>query len=195
MARRAAALALPGGATIVTGADRSSADREALFTEVYTELRRLATAKAARLGASPTLQATALVHELYLRFERRDVSDWPTRQDFLIAAATAMRDIVVENVRSSRRQKRGGHLQRVSIEVAELEIELPNDDLLALDEALASLQGEHPEHARLVLLRYFAGLGADETAEVLGISPATFRRRWRFAWAWLRRKMAIDDPE
>lgn len=168
-------------------------DSEALFVEVYQELRRIAAAKMASLNPTASLQATALVHELYLRFQRRELPGWEDRDQFLFAAARAMRDILIEALRKKERIKRGGDRKRLVIELDHLEVAVPDEEIEQVHESLDRLESEHPEHAKLVLLRYFAGLSAAEVARALGISGATYRRRWRFAWAWLQRDMSSDD--
>ncbi len=157
-----------------------------LLPLVYDELRRLAAQKLAREKPGQTLDATGLVHEAYLRLvgdteARRPLKD---RGHFFAAAAAAMRRILIDNARRKRTQKRGGGLKRQPLEaVAAPE---PDEDLLALDEALEKLAAQDPVKARLVELRYFAGLTAEQAAEVLGISPSTADRHWAYARAWLR---------
>ncbi len=180
---------------LAPAADDFESNRAELFEQVYDELRRIAASKMARLSPGSTLQATALVHEVYVRFEQRGLQSWETRGHFFFDAARAMRDILVESARKKSSLKRGGDRQRLPIELANLEVDLPDDDIVSLHEALNQLEIHHPESARLVLLRYFAGIGADETAKVLGVSPATFRRKWRFAWAWLRRYMSDNEGD
>lgn len=154
-----------------------------LLPQVYDELRKLAAAKLAGENAGQTLDATALVHEAWLRLA--DVSvEWQDRTHYLRTAATAMRRILVDRARAKLSAKRGGDAQRVELS----DIAAPDraDDLLALDEALDKLAVEKPDHARLVELRYFAGLSGDEAAVALNVSPATADRMWRFARAWLQ---------
>jgi RNA polymerase sigma factor (TIGR02999 family) len=157
-----------------------------LLPLVYDELRRLAAGQLAREAQGQSLQPTALVHEAYLRLvgdpgEPRSFKD---RAHFLAAAAVAMRRILIDNARRKRAQKRGGGLQRQLLEaVAAPE---PDEELLAVDEALTKLATQDPIKARLVELRYFAGLTGDQAAEVLGISPTTADRHWAYARAWLR---------
>jgi RNA polymerase sigma factor (TIGR02999 family) len=155
-----------------------------LLPLVYDELRRLAARQLAQEKPGQTLQATALVHEAYLRL----VGDqhFANRRHFFAAAAEAMRRILVENARRKKRHKRGGDLQRV--ELPELAITAPDSDLrlLALDEALARFAGIEPTKAELVKLRWFGGLSLDAAAELLDISPSTADRWWAYARAWLR---------
>jgi RNA polymerase sigma factor (TIGR02999 family) len=164
--------------------DAQAASR--LLPLVYDELRRLAKQKLARERPGHTLVATALVHEAYLRLmgDKEEPRSFKDRAHFFAAAATAMRRILIDNARGKRAQKRGGGLQRQQLEaVAAPE---PDEDPLALDEALKKLAEKDPIKARLVELRYFAGLTSDQAAEVLGISPTTADRHWAYARAWLR---------
>jgi len=157
-----------------------------LLPLVYDELRRLAAQKLAREKPGQTLDATGLVHEAYLRLVGDTEAGRPLkdRGHFFAAAASAMRRILIDNARRKRTQKRGGGLKRQPLEaVAAPE---PDEDLLALDEALEKLATQDPVKARLVELRYFAGLTGEQAAEVLGISPSTADRHWAYARAWLR---------
>jgi RNA polymerase sigma factor (TIGR02999 family) len=157
-----------------------------LLPLVYEQLRALAARKMLQERPDQTLQATALVHEAYLRLAGEvHVREWDGRRHFFAAAAEAMRRILVENARRKGRLKRGGGAQRVSLEATELTVNNPPPDLLALDEALLELEQKHPEKAQLVKLRYFAGLTMDEAAQAMGISPRTARRVWAYARAWL----------
>jgi RNA polymerase sigma factor (TIGR02999 family) len=159
---------------------------EQLLPLVYDELRKLAAQKLAQEKPGQTLQATALVHEAYLRLVGPNApQDWKDRAHFLAAAAEAMRRILIDNARQKRRVKRGGGWQRMSLEDAEAVADAPADELLALDAALEGLAAIDPDKAKLVKLRYFAGLSLEEVAAVLGVSRATASRYWRFARAWL----------
>jgi RNA polymerase sigma factor (TIGR02999 family) len=163
---------------------------EQLLPLVYDELRRLAAEKLAQEKPGQTLQATALVHEAYLRLvDVEQAQQWNSRAHFFAAAAEAMRRILVESARRKGRLKRGGALRRCSIDVHEPVVEGPNIDVLALDEALAQLGVEHPEKAELVKLRYFGGLTLAEAAACLRMSTATADRHWRYARAWLARRL------
>jgi RNA polymerase sigma factor (TIGR02999 family) len=163
---------------------------EQLLPLLYDELRRLAAAKLASEKPGQTLQATALVHEAYLRLVGSDnAQQWSSRGHFFAAAAESMRRILVENARRKNRLKHGGDLDRVEVELTELPTRMAADDLLALDEALQRLQQEDPVKARLVTLRYFAGLTIEQASEVLGISRVTAFRYWTFARAWLHREI------
>jgi RNA polymerase sigma factor (TIGR02999 family) len=152
---------------------------------VYAELRRLAAAYMRRERMAHTLQPTALVHEAYLRLA--DAGGWNDRRHFIGIAARQMRQILVEHARARGAQKRWAGLDRVSISDALAAPEAASDMLPALDEALERLEAIDPEQARLVELRFFAGLSIEETAEALHLSPATVKRRWSLARAWLHR--------
>jgi RNA polymerase sigma factor (TIGR02999 family) len=168
---------------------------ELLLPLIYQELRQLAAQKLAQEKPGQTLDATALVHEAYLRLVGRDSQrPWNDRGHFLAAAAEAMRHILVDNARRKRRAKYGGGRQRVDLDE---QIPVPPggaDDLLALDEALHKLAAEDPEAAAVVQLRYFAGLSVEEAAQTLGISRAGAYRHWMFARAWLLRELCGDEP-
>jgi RNA polymerase sigma factor (TIGR02999 family) len=159
---------------------------EQLLPLVYDELRRLAAARMAEEKPGQTLQATALVHEAYVRLVGPDPDrQWGGRGHFFAAAAEAMRRILVDNARRRRAQKRGAHLERITLpDLAEPANDDPID-LLALDEALRKLEALHPQKAQVVQLRYFAGYTLEEAAEALGIARATAQRHWTFARAWL----------
>ena len=161
-----------------------------LLPLVYDELRRLAAQKLAREAPGQTLQATALVHDAYLRLVDSGMSrDWDSRGHFFAAAAEAMRRILVENARRKRAEKHGGRGKRQELDAVELSGEVPCGDLIALDEAMTRFAVEEPLKAELVKLRYFAGLTIEEAALALGISPATAKRHWAFAKAWLFREL------
>jgi len=167
-----------------------------LMPLVYDELRSLAADRLAREAPGQTLQATALVHEAYLRLigsdgERAD-DRWDGRGHFFAAAAEAMRRIVIDNARRRKRLKRGGGLERVHLELADLPANGAPDDLLALDEALTALAAAHPGKARLVGLRFFAGLTIEQAAEVMGIATSTADRHWAYARAWLYRRISAS---
>jgi len=166
---------------------------EQLLPLLYDELRKLAADRLAQERPGQTLQPTALVHEAYVRLVDGEPSQhWNSRGHFFGAAAEAMRRILVENARSRASLKRGGDYQRIDYP------DLPDDsnngqvDLEALDEALRKLELEHPEKAKVVKLRFFAGCTLEETAQILGISRATAQRHWVYARAWLYGKM--DKP-
>jgi RNA polymerase sigma factor (sigma-70 family) len=179
---------------------------EKLLPLVYEELRKLAAQKLAQERPGHTLQATALVHEAYLRLvgrrddERSAVVDgalaggagphtFASSRHFFLAAAEAMRRILVDNARKKKSRKRGGDLKRVDLFEDRLITEAPEEQLMALDDALAQFGKEQPRMTELVKLRFFAGLTLEQTAEALGISLRTAKRDWTFARAWLRRDM------
>lgn len=163
-----------------------------LLPLVYQELRRLAFSKLA-YEQHQSLQATGLVHEAYLRIVDADrPQKWNGRSHFFGAAAEAMRRILVDNARRRNSKKRGGDFKRVDVHDIELCDPGKSDELLALDEALTRLEAEWPEKARLVKLRYFAGLTNAEASEAIGVSTATGERHWRFARAWLHSQLADD---
>jgi len=165
---------------------------EALLPLVYEELRKLAASHMARERPGQTLQPTALVHEAYLRLIGGNDVDWNNRGHFFGAAAQAMRRILVEQARRRGRIKRGGDLQRVPLE------DLPDGrntdeiDFVVLDEALRRMELEDERMARVVMLRFFAGLSVEDTAEVMGVSPMTVKRDWSCAKAWLYDELNAD---
>jgi RNA polymerase sigma factor (TIGR02999 family) len=174
----------------IESGDPQAAER--LLPLVYDDLRKLAAQKLAREKPGQTLDATALVHEAYLRLvddadARRTFNN---RGHFFAAAATAMRRILIDNARRKRAVKHGGGLQRQPLDV----IAAPESDehILAVDEALTKLAANDPQKAKLVELRYFAGLTGEQAAEVLGISPTTADRHWAYARAWLRAEIGGD---
>jgi RNA polymerase sigma factor (TIGR02999 family) len=166
-----------------------------LLPLVYEELRQLAAQKLAQEKPGQTLEATALVHEAYLRLVDTDqVQHWNSRGHFFAAAAEAMRRILVEQARRKGRQKHGGGRQRVALEGLELVVDLTAAELLPLDEALSALAERDAQVAQLVQLHCFAGLSIEEAAEVLGLSPRTAYRDWAFARAWLYRALRGTEP-
>lgn len=167
---------------------------EQLLPVVYAELRQLAQQRLAREKPGQTLQATALVHEAYLRLiGGQDPARWDSRGHFFAAAAEAMRRILVENARRKRAERHGGRLERRDLDALEIAAESPPEDFLALDEALARLEAEDLTKAMLVKLRYFTGLTEEDAAKVLGISRTTAQRHWRFAKVWLLRELRGPD--
>jgi RNA polymerase sigma factor (TIGR02999 family) len=163
--------------------------QEDLWSHVYRELRILAASKMAHESPGHTLQATALVHEAWLRLGGGKGAGFPTRAYFFAAAGEAMRRILVEAARRKKRLKHGGNLERVEIDHVALAAPLPDDDLLALDEALTRLAEFEPRAAELVKILYFVGLTQEEAAKELGVSVATVERQWAFARAWLYREI------
>jgi RNA polymerase sigma factor (TIGR02999 family) len=168
-----------------------------LLPLVYEELRRLARSWMARRGPGQTLQPTALVHEAYLRLlgGKPPGSDWESRRHFFFAASRAMRDILVEQARRKASIKRGGGRRRVDAEHAEPAFEEPVTDMLALDEALKRLERDDSRKYRIVLLRFFGGLSARETAGIMDISLRTVEREWRYIRARLYQELAAAEPE
>lgn len=167
---------------------------EQLLPLVYDELRKLAAAKLANEKPGQTLQATALVHDAYIRLVDVEKSqEWNSRGHFFGAAAEAMRRIVIENARRKGRLKHGGAMQRVDLDAGILAGDLPQLDLIALDAALDKLADGEPQKAALVTLRFFGGMTMDEAANVLGVSLATAERYWTFAKSWLFAELA-DSP-
>lgn len=167
---------------------------EQLLPLVYDELRKLAASKMAQEKPGQTLQATGLVHEAYVRLvDVEKAQHWNSRGHFFGAAAEAMRRILVENARRKQRVKHGGQWQRAQVDVADLPTRMSPAELIALDEALENLERLDPPKAKLVKLRYFAGLSVDQAAEVLSISRVTAHRHWTFARAWLYREMTEGE--
>jgi len=177
----------------IEAGDPSAADQ--LLPLVYEALRKLAAAKLAQEKPGQTLQATALVHEAYIRLVDADsVQHWNSRGHFFAAAAEAMRRILVEQARHKRRLKHGGMMQRVDLHSDCAVGESAQVDLLALDEALATLAQAEPVKAQLVKLRFFTGLTMSEAADVLGVSLSAAERYWTFAKAWLFAELS-DHPK
>jgi RNA polymerase sigma factor (TIGR02999 family) len=167
--------------------DSRAADE--MLRQIYDELRRLAAQQLAHERPDHTLSPTALVHEAYLRLARDEKQNWEGRRHFFAAAAEAMRRLLVESARSKKRLKRGGDWQRMPIDGIAAPDDAAREDLLGLDEALTLLAKEDPIKARLVELRYFAGLTVEDAAECLGVSRATADRYWAYARAWLFERM------
>lgn len=169
----AAAAGLPGAA-------------EDLLPLVYDELRRVAARQLAHERPGQTLQATALVHEAYLRLvSPRSQPPWENRRHFFAAAAESMRRILVENARRKQRLRHGGDRDRVDLEVGDMPLGAPDEEILALNEAFDQFAAHDPQKAELVKLRFFAGLEEQEAADILGISRTTAARYWAYARAWL----------
>jgi RNA polymerase sigma factor (TIGR02999 family) len=168
---------------------------EELLPLVYDELRRLARARIAREPAGLTLQPTALVHEAYLRLvgPEGDEVRWDRRGHFFAAAALAMRRILVERARHYKRIKHGSGQQRVELNADQVAIDPATTDLVAIDEALDQLAAYDARKAQVVMLRYFAGLTVEETAQAMDLSPATIKNEWMLARAWLHRALAANQ--
>jgi RNA polymerase sigma factor (TIGR02999 family) len=164
-----------------------------LLPLVYDELRRLAESFLERERPDHTLQATALVHEAYVKLVDQHSARWNDRAHFFAVAAQAMRRILVDHARTHGRAKRGGGLRQVSLDTQAELAQRPDTDLLALDDALDRLAKDSPDSIRVVEMRYFSGMTIDETAAALGVSTATVEREWRYARAWLYRDLAGGD--
>ena len=167
---------------------------EELLPLVYEELRRLAAWRLAQERPGQTLQATALVHEAWLRIAGSNATVWEGRRHFFAAAAEAMRRILVEAARRKQRQRHGGGLERVEVEAVEISAPMRDDELLALDEALTRLSEINPEAVELVKLCFFVGLTQEQAAKELGVSVSTAERLWAYARAWLFRAMRKGLP-
>jgi len=176
----------------IEGGDPSAAEQ--LLPLVYEELRQLAAQKLAQEKPGQTLQATALVHEAYLRLvDTEKAQHWNCRGHFFAAAAEAMRRILIEQVRRKRSQRQGGARRRCELS-DEARVEIPlSDEAVDLDEALSKFSSTDPQAAELVKLRVFAGMTIEEVAEVQGVSPRTVKRNWAYARAWLGRELAAYD--
>ncbi|MCR9293507.1 MAG: sigma-70 family RNA polymerase sigma factor [bacterium] len=159
---------------------------EQLLPLVYQELRKLAAAKLSQEKSGQTLQATALVHEAYLRLVGNQDGQWDSRGHFFAAAAEAMRRILIDNARRKKAEKHGGQLQRQELADVAISCDQSPEELLALDEALVKLEVNHPRKAKLVKLRYFAGLTLPQAASALEISLSTAEKDWTYAKCWLR---------
>lgn len=173
-----------------------SGDAEAaqrILPLAYEELRRLAAAKLAHEPPGQTLQPTALVHDAWLRLGGDKQPRWENRAHFFGAAAEAMRRILIDNARRKHRNKHGGGLRRVSWENLDVAITTDSETLLAVDEALARLAQHDPVGARLVELRFFAGLSNVEAARVIGLSERTAKRNWAYARAWLHKALTTSS--
>ncbi|MBL8819831.1 MAG: sigma-70 family RNA polymerase sigma factor [Planctomyces sp.] len=179
----------------IESGDPSAAEQ--LLPLVYNELRKLAAARLAQERPGQTLQATALVHDAYLRLVDVDKArHWHSRGHFFAAAAEAIRRILIETARSKKRIRRGGNRQRVDLEQALSLTEEASDPLLDLDEALSRFAALEPVKAELVKLRYFAGCSIEEAAVLLGISPTSAKRYWAYARAWLLAELSnSSEPE
>jgi len=173
----------------IEAGDSAAADK--LLPIVYEELRSLGRALMAREPPGNTLQTTALVHEAYLRLVAKEDRDWKCRRYFFASAAQAMRRILVEQARRKAAIKHGGG--QIRIDLDEIELETPTEDVLALTESLDRLRVKDPRKAEVVELRYFAGLTIEETAEAIGVSTSTVERDWRFARAVLFDELSTSD--
>lgn len=183
--------------TLILGALERGDDKaiDRLLPAVYEELRQLAAQKLSHERPGHTLQATALVHEAYLRLIGVENTSFKSRAYFFGAAAEAMRRILVENARRKQRLRHGGRQEKVDLNEVALAIEPPSEDLIALDKALTELSEIDQSKADIVKLRYFAGLTLEQAAEAQGISPSTAQRRWVYVKAWLFRRIRSQDQE
>lgn len=177
--------------TAIDKGDERAAD--VLLPLVYQELRNLAAQKMAQEAPGQTLQATALVHEAYLRLAGGSDHHWNSRGHFFAAAAEAMRRILIESARRRHSLKRGGDRRRVDLDEAMLAIDGPSDDLLALNQALDRLEAVDPEAAELVMLRYFGGLTLEQIAQIRNVTRRTIVNHWAYARAWLHREITRGD--
>jgi RNA polymerase sigma factor (TIGR02999 family) len=182
----------------IESGDPAAADQ--LLPLVYEELRQLAAVRLAQEKPGQTLQATALVHEAYLRLlpgsgpeGEKSQPHWDSRGHFFAAAAEAMRRILLNRARDKKRVKRGGQLHRVDLDQVEIALNTEDEQLIALDDALTELATEDPEAARLVNLRFFAGLSLKDAASSLGLAQRTAERQWAYARAWLYARLRQDD--
>ena len=177
----------------IESGDPAAADQ--LLPLVYEELRKLAAFRLAQEKPGQTLQATALVHEAYLRLVGSSDSEknWNSRGHFFGAAAEAMRRILLNRARDKGRLKREGQRHRLDLEQIELALDAPHEDLIALDDSIEQLAAENSDCAKVVKLRFFAGLSIDEAAAAMGISPSTAKRHWAYARAWLFDALKPDD--
>ncbi|MEM7455105.1 MAG: ECF-type sigma factor [Planctomycetota bacterium] len=198
----------------LVGAGSEGAEDQ-LLRLVHDELKRIAAAKLSSESPGHTLQTTALVNEAYIRLlgkkqsasspteegsaggdtsiQDREAIRWDSRGHFFAAAAEAMRRILIDNARRRKRQKRGGENKQVPLASADLTIDDPSDDIELVDQALSKLELENSDHAAVVKLRYFAGMTIDQTADALGVSPATVKRSWTYSRAWLKRAIMEEQ--
>ena len=181
---------------ILTDIEQGNAQAtDELLPQVYNELRRLAAYKMANEPAGHTLQPTALVHEAWLKLVDSPAQSWQNRAHFFGAAAEAMRRILIARARRKNAQRRGAGAAHVDVDEIEIASRVPDDQLLALNEALDRFAAVEPQQAELVKLRYFVGLKIEEAAEVLGISEATAKRWWAYARAWLYETIQKGDAD
>lgn len=197
--RRNTSVAVPGDSDVTQllvlagGGDRRAAD--ALLPLVYEQLRAIARQRMAGERPGNTLQATALVHEAYLRLVGEREVAWAGRAHFFATAAEAIRRILIDHARARAQVKRGGGRQRVPLNVVDLAVDADPHGILSVDEAISRLEIQDAELGRIVRLRFFAGLSERETAEVLGVSDRSVRRAWALARAWLRRELQDVERE
>jgi RNA polymerase sigma factor (TIGR02999 family) len=173
---------------------RHPATAHELFEQIYGQLRAVAQERLHSERRGHTLQATALVHEVWLRLDGNRVVPWQNRAHFFAAAVEAMRRILLDHAKARGRVKRGGGRDRLPLSMADLAAAEDSDQIVSLDEALRRLKAEYAEIGQVVELRFYAGLSVAETAEVLGVSPATVKRRWEFGRTWLFRELGDTAP-
>ena len=173
----------------VSGTDGEAIQAEALFPAIYEDLRKVAAHRLAALAPGQTLQATALVHEAWLRLAQGQPRTWKNRVHFFAAAAEVMRHVLIDHLRSKARLKRGGGQLRLDIDDLDLAATTGNEKILLIEEALEEFEREQPEKARVVVLKFFGGLTDREAAEQLAVTERTIERHWAFAKAWLMRKI------
>jgi len=178
---------------LAAGGDEHAAAR--LLPLVYDELRLIARQRMAKTPPGNTLTPTALVHEAYIKVAGSERLPWESRKHFFVAASRAMRNILVDQARRKAAERHGGGQKRHELREADVAIEPPGDDVLALDEALSCLEREEPEVGEIVMLLHFTGLTIEESSEVLQVSIRTVKRRWRFAKAWLHRVLSGDNAD
>ncbi len=177
--------------TAIEGGNARVADE--LLPLVYEQLRRIARQHMAQERADHTLQATALIHEVYLKLVGNQEIRWANRAHFYAAAAEAMRRILVDHARKRGRLKRGGDRQRLPLKNVDLAVQQNSSEILALDQALERLQKEDERMHKVVMLRFFAGLGIEDTASAMDVSSRTVKREWTFARAWLYRVLEQQE--
>ena len=181
---------MPEITRILNEVEQGRGNAAELLPLIYDELRRLAAAKLSRMAPGQTLQATALVHEAWLRItEKQGATSWDNRRHFFSAAAEAMRRILIDHARRKSRAKRGGHQQRLNIESLDLSAAPDDEKVLLINAALEELEGVHPERARVVVLKFFGGLTNKQAAEAIGISERSVNRHWLCARTWLFKKI------
>jgi RNA polymerase sigma factor (TIGR02999 family) len=191
MLRRKAFMPEQSSGVLSAGVDVPNSSAEFL-PQLYAELRRLAAYRLSRELPGQTLQATALVHEAWLRLQKSPQQNWNSPCDFFVAAAEAMRRILVENARRKHAQKRGGGMIASVPDIAELAAPMPDGQLLALDEALEAFTREDPAAANLVKLRFFGGVNHQDAADMLGLNRTAADRAWVYARAWLAERMKLE---
>lgn len=174
---------------ILQAVNERIASADELLPLVYDELRGLAASRMARESNTQTLQATALVHEAWLRLVKENSSIWNSRGHFFAAAAEAMRRILIERARRKMSKKRGGGLERVNVQEVEIADTVPDERILLIDEAMQALKAKDEELTQIVMLKFYGGLTNDEVGDLIGVTERTVRTRWAFARAWLMERI------